>query len=77
MFARDGESRERGRQRVALGMRRGGNGEISTVRRERAKGRSELVQGWRLEMCQMPAGAGHSLARCWALQFQPAREGLK
>lgn len=77
MFARDGESRERGRQRVALGMRRGGNGEISPVRRERAKGRSELVQGWRLEMCQMPAGAGHSLARRWALQFQPAGEGLK
>lgn len=77
MFARDGESRERGRQRVALGMRRGGNGEISPVRRERAKGRSELVQGWRSETCQMPAGAGHSLARHWALQFQPAREGLK
>lgn len=77
MFASDGESRERGGQRAALGMRRGGNGEISPMRRERAKGRSELVQGWRLEMCQMPAGAGHSLVRCWALQFQPAREGLK
>lgn len=77
MFASDGDSQERGGQRVALGMRRGGNGEISPVRRETAKGRSQPVQGWRLETCQMPVGAGHSLARHWALQFKLAREGLK
>lgn len=59
MFASDGESRERGGQRAALGMRRGGNGEISPMRRE-SKG--EVRAGAGLEVRNMP-GASRSWAQ--------------